>query len=61
MFRDEVVALMTDYINKMNREAMLNIGGSAEKIDKAIEEMQPELNRVNGELYDLLKEYTIIR
>lgn len=61
MFREEVVKLMTDYVNKMNREMMLAIGGVPEQIERGIEEMQPELNRVNGELYDLLKEHGIIR
>jgi hypothetical protein len=61
MFRDEVVKLMTDYINKMNRDAMLSIGGIPEHIDRGIEEMQDELNRVNGELYDMLRENGIIR
>ena len=61
MFREEVVKMMTDYINKMNREAMLSIGGIPEQIDRGIEEMQNDLNRVNGELYDMLKENGIIR
>jgi hypothetical protein len=61
MFREEVVKMMTDYINKMNREAMLAIGGLPEQIDKGIAEMQNDLNRVNGELYDMLKENGIIR
>lgn len=61
MFREEVVKMMTDFINNMNREAMLSIGGVLEHIDRGIEEMQPELNRVNGELYDMLKENGIIR
>jgi predicted HTH domain antitoxin len=60
MFRDEIVKMMTDYINNMNREGALSIGAVSEEVDKSIEQMQPELNRVNGELYDMLKENGII-
>jgi hypothetical protein len=60
MFRDEVVAMMTNYVNNMNREMMINMGGLPEQIDRGIEEMQPELNRVNGEIYDMLRENGVI-
>ena len=60
MIRDEVVLMMTEYVNKMNREMMLNMGGLPEQIDKGIEDMRPELDRVNGEIFDMLKENGVI-
>jgi hypothetical protein len=59
-FRDEVVAMMTKHVNDMNREVMAGMGAIPSQVDEVISQMQPELDRVNGELYDLLKENGII-
>lgn len=60
-YRDDVVKMMSDYINKMNREILQGMGTPDGDANAAIEQMQPELNRVNGLLYDLLKENGVIQ
>ena len=59
-YRDDVVKMMSDYINKMNLEILQGMGTAESDASTAIEQMQPELNRVNGLLYDLLKENGVI-
>jgi hypothetical protein len=59
-YRDDVVKMMSDYINKMNLEILQGMGTPDSDANAAIEQMQPELNRVNGLLYDLLKENGVI-
>lgn len=61
MYRDEVVEIMTNYINNMNRKHAENMLMPIEQIDEMEKESIPEFNRVNGELYDLLVEYGIIK
>jgi hypothetical protein len=60
LYKDDVVKMMSDYINKMNLEILRGMGTPDEDAANAIEQMQTELNRVNGLLYDLLKENGII-
>lgn len=59
-YKDEVVKMMTDYVNAMNREVLSGMGATEEQINATIDEMKKELERVNGELYDMLKENGII-
>lgn len=59
-YKDEVVKMMSDYINAMNRNALFRSDASEEQIKAVIEQMQDELNRVNGELYDMLKQNGVI-
>lgn len=59
-YKDDVVKMMTDYINKMNREILQGLGTPDADANTAIEQMQPELTRVNGLLFDLLKENGVI-
>lgn len=59
-YKDEVVKMMTDYVNKMNREALTGMGANEEQIAATLDQMQGDLVRVNGELYDMLKENGII-
>ena len=59
-YKDEVVKMMTDYVNKMNREALSGMNATEEQIKAAIDQMQTDLVRVNGELYDMLKENGVI-
>lgn len=61
LYRDDVVKMMSDYINKMNLEILQGMGTPDADATTAIEQMQPELNRVNGLLYDLLKENGVIQ
>jgi hypothetical protein len=60
-YKDEVVKMMTDYVNVMNREALSGMGATEEQIKATIDQMQNDLVRVNGELYDMLKENGVIR
>jgi hypothetical protein len=39
---------------------MAGMGAIPSQVDEVISQMQPELDRVNGELYDMLKENGII-
>lgn len=59
-YKDEVVKMMTDYINSMNREALAGMGANEEQVDATIDQMQLELVKVNGELYDMLRENGVI-
>ena len=59
-YKDEVVKMMTDYINVMNREALSSMGANEEQANATIDQMQHELVKVNGELYDMLKENGVI-
>ena len=59
-YKDEVVKMMTDYVNKMNKEALTGMGANEEQIAATLDQMQGDLVRVNGELYDMLKENGII-
>ena len=59
-YKDEVVEMMTNYINAMNREALFRMSATEEQVAAAIEQMQADLVRVNGELYDMLKENGVI-
>jgi len=59
-YKDEVVKMMTDYVNKMNREALSSMGATEEQLKATIDQMQNDLVRVNGELYDMLKENGVI-
>jgi Na+/phosphate symporter len=59
-YKDEVVKMMTDYINAMNRDALFRMNATEEQINASIEQMKDELDRVNGELYDMLKTNGVI-
>lgn len=56
MTKDEIIAVMTDTINKMNREQAWQNGVPSDQVEQVISQMQPELNRVNGIVYDKLAE-----
>ena len=60
MYREEVIALMTNAINDMNRQVAMQQQMPSEQIDQMIVAMQPQLINVNGMLYDLLKSNGII-
>jgi hypothetical protein len=59
-YRDEVVEMMTNHINTMNRNVLFRLDMPEEQINETLAQMQDELNRVNGELYDMLKENGVI-
>lgn len=61
MYRDEVVEIMTNYLNNMNRKHAEDMLVPIEQIEEMEQGTTPDFNRVNGELYDLLVEYGVIK
>lgn len=61
MYREEVVALMTNAVNEMNRQRAIDMGMPSAGIEDSIQSMQDELNKVNGMLYDTLIDNGVIR
>lgn len=61
MKKEQVVDLMTDFINHMNTERAIQAGMGSEQIKIAIEGSKQEIKYVNGLIYDLLVENGIIR
>lgn len=60
MYRDEVIDLMSDVVNKMNMEQATAAGVPLEAIEEQISQMQNQLHYVNGLLYDVLKDNGVI-
>lgn len=60
MYRDEAVALMTQTVNDYNRRMASGAGVTHDQIESVIEQQQPQLNTVNGMLYDVLKANGVI-
>lgn len=52
---------MTDYINSMNRKRAEDMLVPMDAIESMEKEASVEFDRVNGELYDLLVEYGVIK
>lgn len=61
LYKNEVVKIMTDTINDMNRQMGQMYNVPSAQIEEMIEKSTDELNRVNGLLYDKLKEVGIIQ
>jgi hypothetical protein len=60
MLRDEVVNVMTEVINNMNREMGAQHNVPSDVLEQQIITQKEQLNYVNGLLYDTLLEYGII-
>lgn len=60
MLRDEVVTLMTNAIDKMNREMAIQQNAPSDQVEQALSQARPQLMYVNGMLYDLLLEHGLI-
>jgi hypothetical protein len=60
MIRDEVIDLMTNVINKMNREMAMQHNLPADVLEEQILNQKPQLDHVNGLLFDTLLEYGYI-
>ncbi len=56
MTRDEVVKIMLDSINEDNRQMCQHAGLSDEEADKQIEQSQPSLVFILGNIYDKLNQ-----
>ncbi len=61
MYRQEVIELMTNAINDMNRKRGIEAGLREDEVDMAISSMSQELRNVNALLYDLLVDNGVIR
>lgn len=58
--REDAIDAMCEEINMMNVQAGLANGLKMEEINQAVSQMQPELHRVNGILYDKLQSIGVI-
>ncbi len=58
--RDEVIELMTNVINKMNREVGAQHNIPTDMLEEQIVVQKPQLDYVNGLLFDTLLEYGYI-
>jgi hypothetical protein len=60
LYRDEVIELMSNTVNDYNR-GMISMGMmSADQVEAFIKENQPQLEYMNGLLYDTLKQHGVI-
>lgn len=55
MTKDEVIKIMLDSINEDNRQMCQHAGLSDEEADKQIEQSQPSLVFIFGNIYDKLQ------
>jgi hypothetical protein len=60
MLRDEVVQLMTEAIDNMNRQMAIQQNAPSDQVEQALSQQRPQLMYVNGMLYDLLVEHGLI-
>jgi hypothetical protein len=60
MYRDEVVKLMSDAIDNMNRQGAQQSGIPESQIEEFITSGRTQLDFVNGMLYDILKNNGVI-
>ena len=60
MTKEEVIKIMLDSINADNRTMCIHNGMSEEDADKQIEQSQPSLAFIFGNMYDNLKDANVI-
>lgn len=60
MRREEAISIMTTVVLDMNKEMGTQQGVPQQQIDMTLEQMKPELDKVNGMLFDALYEHGII-
>ena len=60
LMRQEVVDLMTNAIENMNRQMAIQQNAPSDQVEQAISQQKPQLMYVNGMLYDLLVENGVI-
>lgn len=60
MTKDEIIKIMLDSINEDNRTMCLHNGMSEEDTNKQIEQSQPSLVFIFGNIYDKLKDAKVI-
>jgi hypothetical protein len=55
MNREDVVNIMTDVVNEMNRQMAWSQGIPSDQVEDVLKKQKGELDRVNGLIYDRLK------
>jgi len=60
MRREEAISLMSKVVIDMNRTIGEQQGINAQQIDMTLEQMKPELDKVNGLIFDELYEAGVI-
>lgn len=60
MLRDEVVQLMSDFVDNMNRQMAIQQSVPSDQVEQALSQQRPQLMYVNGLLFDLLVEHGYI-
>lgn len=60
LYRHEVIKLMSDYIEQMNTQIAKQQGASDQEIEKVLGQARPQLDYVNGMLYDMLVENGVV-
>lgn len=60
MRREEVIALMTDTVIKMNTELGTANGVPSETIKETLANMKPELDKVNAIIFDAMHDSGVI-
>jgi hypothetical protein len=60
MRREDAINVMTEVVIKMNMEMGIQQGVPQQQIDMTIQQMKPELDKVNGMLFDALYEHGVI-
>lgn len=60
LYRHEVIKMMSDYIEQMNIQIAKQQNISDNEIEKVIGQARPQLDYVNGMLYDMLVQNGVI-
>lgn len=60
MYRNEAVKLMSDMIDNYNRQQAAQQGVPLDQLEQFISQGRPQLDLINGMIYDLLKENGVI-
>lgn len=60
MFRDEAIKVMCDTVNDYNRTMVGQQGITAENMEQYIVQQMPQLEFMNGKIYDALKQVGVI-
>lgn len=60
IYKDEAVAQMTALVQEMNKAQALEQGMPLEQVNAMFDPHTPDINRINGLLYDKLVEIGVI-
>jgi hypothetical protein len=60
LYRDEIIQVMVDTVENMNRERAIEMGVSSLEIDNMLNSGRNELVQVSALLFDALYEYGVI-